>query len=139
MEEKDDIFKFFDIIGEKNMGHVNYKDSLLANLFSQVELLRSELKGKNFIIKNLLNRMKPDNCIILPNHVQFDNKYEHSVETSTSHSLLNSDVTEIRNLIDLSDETNYQDSNTTIDAQKSNKNVLAFHRLMILKSAKMIV
>ena len=48
-------------------------------------------------------------------------KNEHSVETSTSHSLLNSDVTETQNLIDLSDEINYQDSNTIIDTQKSNK------------------
>ena len=50
MEEKDDIFKFFDIIDEKNMDHVNYKDSLLANLFSQVELLRSELKEKTSLL-----------------------------------------------------------------------------------------
>ena len=113
------IFKFFDIIGEKNMDHVNYKDSLLANMFSQIELVRSELKEKNFI-RNLLNRMKSNNCIILPN-VQFNKGYEHSVETSTSHSLLNSDVTETQNLIDLSDDTNYQDSNTTIDTQKSDK------------------
>ena len=28
VEEKDEIFKFFDIIGEKNMDHVNYNDSL---------------------------------------------------------------------------------------------------------------
>ena len=54
MEEKDNLFKFFHIIGEKNMDHVNYKDSVLANLFSQVQL-RSELKGKNFITRNLLN------------------------------------------------------------------------------------
>ena len=45
--------------------------------------------------------MKSDNCIILPNHVQFDKKYEHSVETSTSHSLLNNHVTETQNLIDI--------------------------------------
>ena len=44
-----------------------------------------------------------------------------SVETSTSHSLLNSNESETQNLIDLSDDTNYQeDSNTTIDTQKSN-------------------
>ena len=43
------------------------------------------------------------------------------VTCSTSHSLLNSNVIETQNLIDLSDDTNYQDSNTTIDTQKSNK------------------
>ena len=121
MEETDDIFKYFDAIGEKNCDEINYKESLLANLFSQVELLRGELKEKNFIIRNLLNRMKSDNCIILQNHVQRDKKYKHSVETSLLCNLSNSDETEIENLIDLSNDINDQASDKSTDTQMSNK------------------
>ena len=49
MEETDDIFKYFDAIGEKNCDEINSKDSLLPNLFSQVELLRGELKEKTLL------------------------------------------------------------------------------------------
>ena len=41
--EDDDIFKCFDELDENKID-INYKDSLLANLFSQIDFLRNEIK-----------------------------------------------------------------------------------------------
>ena len=108
MEEKgDDIFKFFDDLDKKNLENINYKDykdKLLANLFSQVEFLKSELNEKNYIIRNLLNRLKDERCIIFPNSVSMAKGLEPYIETSS----VCSNVTSNQNLlIDLTDETNY--------------------------------
>ena len=58
----DDILNFFDDHVETNTeknGKLHqvylddkYNDSLLANLFSQIEFLRNEIKENNYLIKN---------------------------------------------------------------------------------------
>ena len=113
MEEMgDDILKFFDDLDKKSSKSINYedyKDSLLANLFSQVEFLKSEIKEKNYIIRNLLNRMKDDKCIIFPNTVSMSKDLEPDIETSS----VCSDVTSNQNsLNDLTDNCNHQDKNS---------------------------
>ena len=38
-ENTDDLFKFFDDLADNKMDDTKYKESLLANLYSQVEFL----------------------------------------------------------------------------------------------------
>ena len=45
-ENTDDLFKFFDNLADNKMYDTKYKESLLANLYSQVEFLKEELKEK---------------------------------------------------------------------------------------------
>ena len=74
-KKNDDILNFFDDLVEKNtektgklhLVYLDDKDSLLANLFSQVEFLTNEINEKNYLIINLLNRINDNNCIIFPN------------------------------------------------------------------------
>ena len=67
MEENiDDLFKFSDDLADNKMDDTKYKESLLANLYSQAEFLKEELKEKNDVIGNLLNRIKTNNCVIFP-------------------------------------------------------------------------
>ena len=47
-KENDDIFKFFDYLSDNKMDDIKYKESLLANLYSQVEFLKEEMKEKNY-------------------------------------------------------------------------------------------
>ena len=75
MGEKNDgdILNFFDDLVEKNPENTGklhqvcldekYKDSLLANLFSQVDFLKNKINEKNYLMRNLLNRMKDKNQI----------------------------------------------------------------------------
>ena len=115
MGEKNDhdILNFFDDLVEKNTENTGklhqvylddkYKDSLFANLFSQVEFLKNEINEKNYLIRNLLNRMKDNNCIIFPNSVSMSKVAETHVETS---STWNDDPSKEKTLIDFRDESN---------------------------------
>ena len=59
----------------------DFKDSLLANLYSTVEFLKKELEEKNFIIKALLARENVV-CLCSKNHSKFETRSE--IETSCS-------------------------------------------------------
>lgn len=72
----------------------NYKDSLLANLYSTVEILKNELEEKNFIIKTLLKQNGENNNVI-----RSCRKSEEAdvIETSYFNSELKNGITNINN------------------------------------------
>ena len=75
-----------------------------------MEFLREELKEKNYIIRNLLNRIKSNNCIIFPKAMSMTNNEESYVETSSEFTKENDNQ---NLLINLNDDINYQSSNTS--------------------------
>ena len=110
--EDDDIFKFFDELDENKID-INYKDSLLANLFSQIDFLRNEIKEKNFIIRNLLERIKTSKCVIFPNVTSGVKDLDMLIETST----ICSDANDFQiPLIDLSEDASDQNEKSTISS-----------------------
>ena len=88
------------------MDDTKYKGSLLANLYSQVEFLKEELKEKNDIIRNLLNHIKTNNCVIFPK-MSMTNDGESYIETSSESTMEN----ENQNLINLNEDINNQSKN----------------------------
>ena len=75
-------------LADNKMDDTKYKESLLANLYSQVEFLKEELKEKNDVIRNLLNRIKSNNCVIFPK-MSMTNDDESYIETSSESTMEN--------------------------------------------------
>ena len=116
MEKKSDsIFKFFDDLGDNKMGDIKYKESLLANLYLQVEFLKEEIKEKDYIIRNLLNRIKSNHCVILPKSMTNDE--DSYVETSSEFTTEKEDQ---NLLINLNDDINNQSENNSNNSQLDN-------------------
>ena len=116
MEKKNDnIFKFFEDLGDNKMDDIKYKESLLANLYSQVEFLKEEMKEKNYIIRNLLKRIKSNNCDILLKLITNDK--ESYVETSSEFTTGNEDQNLV---INLNDNINNQSEGNSNNSQLDN-------------------
>ena len=116
MEKKNDsIFKFFDDLGDNKMDDIKYKESLLANLYLQVEFLKEEIKEKDYIFRNLLNRIKSHHCVILPKSMTNDE--ESYGETSSEFTTENEDQ---NLLINLNDDINNQSENNLNNSQLDN-------------------
>ena len=93
-----DLCEFFDALDVNHIvGEMNYKNSLITNLISQVAFLKNEIREKNFIIRHLLRRRRfptphefnttagrntyyPDNTIRL-------NRPENELYSSSNNSL----------------------------------------------------
>ena len=101
------------IVTDDVLENDDFKNSLLANLYSTVEFLKKELEEKNYIIRNLLTRAEVNKAMIVVDDIE-----STRIETSLSTSISTQTSLEAISERDIShdDSIHSSDNNTFINS-----------------------